>query len=598
MQKNNTSHWTDYSSLEGLLYFAQRFNESLFDYTIDTFKPRVLNTSILVFEAMSVYSDVKSDKIDAKNLDYVIDELNWSFQKDKVAKKILGNEREIYFPLVDSGKKDDLKLKLELLQKKLSAKKYLEVAKDFLSESVIQNKKKDIDEGIGAIISTLKTAGFSQGYLFHQTHKFFFNHSKPIDNINQINDFLNQFALKGHVFSCIFKVSSDFKEISKTYEKFKITILNKDQIANFQATGKQFVETIKEDEVFILCEKVAAFDLNSSRKNAFHLLNKLRDYFAFYHHKEKFIISTECLSKLEHENETEWTLVKCPTSPMKKGVDKKKEKAAKQLEKFLEKADFSPISFRKIDRAIDLHGLSIESTNLENQILNLWISLEMLIPQSTESSKIQQITNTLVPFLTISYLQKLIRYLAQGITNWNYHRARYYLSKVPKDYGNNLLERYTAFICLTEFSDDRNNLMSELDDFPLLRNRLFTFSEILSKPKNIIEFIENHEKKLFWHLRRIYRTRNQIIHDGRKIGYLETLIENGHNYFDTFLNTIIILNLKDKQINSLEQGIKKIELLYAHQNSYLKKNKDSEIVKENYLDMILGEIRHYSQHGI
>jgi len=598
MQKNNTNHWINSQSLDGLIYFAQRLNESLFDYTIDTFKPRVLNTSTLIFEAMDVHLNVSADKIDSKNLDYVIDELNWSFQQDPVAKMILGNERDIYFPLVDSGKKNDLKLKLELLQKKISAKTYLENAKQFLSDSVKNNRKRNIDEGIGAIISTLKTAGFSQGYLFHQTHQFFFNPRKSINSITQIDEFLSLFELKSHEFSCIFKVSVDFKEISKTYEKFKISILEKRQVQNYDQNCVDFINSVAGNEMFVLCEKINAFDINSSRKNAFHLFNKLRDYFAFYHHKEKFNISSDCIAKMNNGDSDNWTLVKCPTSPMKKGVDTKKEKAAKQLEKFLSDVDFSGNSLRKIDRAIDLHGLSIESPNLENQILNLWISLEMLIPQSSESSKIQQITNTLIPFLSISYFQKLIRYLAQGITNWNYHRARYYISKVPKEYGNNLTERYTAFICLPEFANERTALLAELDDFPLLRNRLFTFNEILSKPKNIIDFLENHEKKLFWQIRRIYRTRNQLIHDGKKIGYLETLIENGHAYFDTFLNTIIALNINNRQIISLEQGIKKVELLYNHQVSFLKKNKDKNIDKDNYLDFILGEIRRYSQHAV
>lgn len=598
MQKNNSSHWSNIIELESLLYFAQRLNETLFDYTIDTFKPRVLNTSTLISEALSVYNDVNSDKIDSKNLDYVIEELNWSFSNDKVAKDILGNERDIYFPLVDSGNKNDLKLKLELLHKKLTPNIYLNETKSFISKSVIENKKKDIDIGIGNLISTLKTIGFSQGYLFHQTHKFFFNPRKRIDSLDLIDEFLAIFELKHYRYSCIFKVSKDFEEISKSYEKYKISTVDIEDIQNYEHNGQDFVSNISDDEIFIKCENIVAFDINSSRKNAFHLLNKFRDYFAFYHHKEKFCISKDCLSKLNQEDITMWSLVKCPNSPMVKGIDKKKEKAAKQLEKFLTTVDLAPTSIRKIDRAIDLHGLSIESTNLENQILNLWISLEMLIPQSTESSKIQQITNTLIPFLSISYFQKLIRYLAQGITNWHYHKARKYISKVSKEYGKNLLERYTAFLCLPEFENDRNDLLSELNDFPLLRNRLFTFSEMFKKPQNIIDFLGNHEKKLFWHLRRIYRTRNQIIHDGKKIGYLETLIENGHNYFDTFLNTIIILNVKNRQIYSLEQGIKKIELLYNHQLSYLKKNKDKEIDKDNYLDMILGEIRHYSQHGI
>jgi len=592
MQKDNISHWSSTVDLKGLLFFAQRLKECLFDYTLDTFKPRVLNTSILCHEALNVYRDVENNKIDSKNLDYLIEELNWSFKSDQIVKNLLGNERELFFPLVDSGKKNDLKLKLELLNKRTKPSIYLKYTTEFISESVKLNHKNDINLGIDAFVSTLKAFGFSQGYLYYKTHNFFFNRGNKINNVNQIDEFLECFILSQNSYSCIFKVSKDFEEISKTYSKFKISKIEIGEINNVKGLPKRFVSSIDEDnQIFIKCDNIKAYDVNISRKNSFNLLNKLSDYFAFYHHKEKFEISSDCIAVINDSDGVtngDWVYVNNPTNPMTKGVDKKKDKAAIQLERFLTSANFEPVTFRKIDRAIDLHGLSIESLNFENQILNLWISLEMLIPHDSDSSKIQQITNTLVPFMTIDYLKSLLRYLASDITKWNFHRARHYFSSIPDEYGANNLERFSAFICLPEFKEQRDNLLSELDNFPLLRNRIFYFSQNLGKPKYIHSLIKSHEQKLFWHLRRIYRTRNQIIHDGKRIGYLETLVENGHNYLDTFLETIINMNIDDKRINTLEQGIKNVELLYNRYNSYLSKNKDKTMDKDNFLNFLFG----------
>ena len=45
MRYRATNKWPDLSGMEGLLYFAQRAEELLFDYTLDSYKPTALNAS-------------------------------------------------------------------------------------------------------------------------------------------------------------------------------------------------------------------------------------------------------------------------------------------------------------------------------------------------------------------------------------------------------------------------------------------------------------------------------------------------------------------------------------------------------------------------
>ena len=44
--------------------------------------------------------------------------------------------------------------------------------------------------------------------------------------------------------------------------------------------------------------------------------------------------------------------------------------------------------------------------------------------------------------------------------------------------------------------------------------------------------MEAHQKKVEWQIRRIYRTRNLIVHSGRSPIFLHALIENAHDYLD------------------------------------------------------------------
>jgi len=595
MKKLRTDNWANVEELNSLLFFAQRLNEMLFDYTLDTFKPRVLNTVILIKEALQTFTDIEDGKIDNNHIEYVIEELNWSYSIDNIAKYILGEESTIFFPIKDSGKKDDLKLRLELLNQKISINSYFNAIKKFITEAVINNEKNKIDESANAFVSLLKNVGFSQGYLFHKTHNFFFNPANQITSLEQINDFLDFFIIEAKNYEVVFKVSKNYEELSDIYTFYRIEKVEADSIESEDEKVNNFISSMTDEQILLSCKKIQHLDLISARRNAYKLLNKLCDYFSFFHHKEKLLISLDCIARSSDES---YQYVNQPVSPMKKGNDKIPEKAAKELQKFLKKFDFVPSSIQKIDRAIDLHGISIETPNYENQLLNLWISIEMLIPMSQDKSKIQQITQSLIPFLGSSYNYHILKYTLKGLYNWSYQHAKEAINSVPSEYGENIIERFAAFLSLSEFDEQRNQLYGLLNDYPLLRFRLFKLSELLSSSKNIIKALEVHEKKLRWQIRRIYRTRNLIVHDGKKISYVESLIENGHSYFDNFINTLITLNFDNRQVQSLEQGVKSLELSYSFYKKYIDSMKENEIDKDNYRRMILGDIRHYSQHGI
>ncbi len=56
---------------------------------------------------------------------------------------------------------------------------------------------------------------------------------------------------------------------------------------------------------------------------------------------------------------------------MTKGFDLKPQKAAIRLNEVLKNFGVSKDSFERIDKAIDLHGITVDNRNVENQLLNL-----------------------------------------------------------------------------------------------------------------------------------------------------------------------------------------------------------------------------------
>jgi hypothetical protein len=96
MKFRNLSRWSEDSKLNGLKFFAQRLDELLFDYTLDSYKPSALNAPYLVKEALALVSDISANLLDYANLSHVLEELVWSVQNDKVAKSLLDADIEYY----------------------------------------------------------------------------------------------------------------------------------------------------------------------------------------------------------------------------------------------------------------------------------------------------------------------------------------------------------------------------------------------------------------------------------------------------------------------------------------------------------------------
>ena len=127
MKQYNLRNWTISEETEGLLFFAQRMDEILFDYTVDSYKGRMLNSFMLIIEALKTIADIESAKIESAHLKYVIEELNWSLQQDIVVHQLLENEKELFIPIsFDENNKDYTLIKniLKLLSNKISPKKY------------------------------------------------------------------------------------------------------------------------------------------------------------------------------------------------------------------------------------------------------------------------------------------------------------------------------------------------------------------------------------------------------------------------------------------------------------------------------------------
>lgn len=61
MRFRSLKRWNIKPELDGLLFFAQRMDELLWDFTLDTHKPMALNAPYLCKEAISLLEDIEAE---------------------------------------------------------------------------------------------------------------------------------------------------------------------------------------------------------------------------------------------------------------------------------------------------------------------------------------------------------------------------------------------------------------------------------------------------------------------------------------------------------------------------------------------------------
>ena len=556
MRFRSLHKWESDSSLDGLLFFAQRMDELLFDYTLDSYKPSALNAPYLCSEALGLIEDIENKVIEGANLSHVLRELEWSIQGDKLAKSLLDIDLSYYIIHNEDTPLSEKRKRLEALSRTIGPSRYLAKCKEALVIQIDSKKKKNIDQLARTFATTLINIGYSKSFLYKTTLDFFFLGDEPkIESTNALKDYLEFFNGKVHIYEALFLVDPLIKTVSESVRAFNVEVLDEIPEEYSEAAKEHHFEKAGEFEnhEYVLIKKIRAFDHQNARSGAERKIDNLSDLYSLFYHKiqiswkREALIFRKCCDKSS-------SLEGPHKGAMEKGFDYKPKKAAKELNRLISSfAMHDGGSFQKFNRVADLHGICISNDVVENQLVNLWTAIETLVPSHIGGNKIGSIINFILPFVVVGYIKRIIERFVADLFLWDKNITRKTLNRVPNSQGRNIYERALNLLALECNQELRSGLYTSLKDFHLLRFRAFALSEILSSAENIKGLIELHKKKVSWQIRRIYRTRNLIVHSGRTPRYTETLIENGHDYLDQMMQGVMRYSCDDYKTQTLEQ---------------------------------------------
>lgn len=581
MLKKKTSNWVINDDTKGLLFFAQRLDEALFNYTAEKYKASVLYTANSCMEVLETIQQIKEDIWPIKTLETVYEEFKQIFKNDDTAKSLVGDIASYYLINIDEKNLDNLKANLELFYFKIRPVNYLARIKEQLVEEINGSKRSIVIEQFTLrFISVLTHIGYSQDYIYYETNQFFFR-NREIKQTDSLMEFLDIFNLKVHTYDVYFKTNKLFIKIKDACKGFNAEIVTEKVL-----TSENYKKLkIGKEDCLIRVSNIKAFDHHIAKIYAHKTLAKIGDLFTFFHHKQRLDWG-EFVVVYNHDSKEELFLNN-NSSPMHKGVDYYPKKAAERLDIMLRKFDLHKESFFRFNRSIDFHGTSIDNKYPENQLLQNWIALETLIVDNKDDSKINQLISSLVPILNFEYIKDIFMALATDIERLRRKKVLDIINEV--DVGTETFEKLAALVTIKRFLPLAQRLFNECNDFPLLNYRIFWLNKLLSDSDKVEKFIKNHTQRVEWHIRRIYRARNLIVHTGKVPNSIERLVESSHSYFDTFLNTMMNLSIDKKQIRTIDHGIREIKIRNKMHLDCLHSLAGKEFNDDNYLAILWGK---------
>ena len=572
MKYSNPRHIEPSTEVDGVLYFAQRIEEMLFDYSIDLYKMPLLNTHGLAREYCRVVEKVASGEIKEYQREILFEEFLASFNDDIILKENWGiSNIEFITKSFGSSTQRVKDHTVAYVDSTLSNGRYYNwIVKTLLKYTKLPKEKKKIEAVIRCFIPELVSMGYDSEFIYTALKQHFF--SGDAINNTSLEKFLAIFDLKSHRYNVYFAVSPMVKHFREILENR--LRLHFDDDGNFSLFNKH------SNRIIVYFKDIKAPCPNSAARDAY---NRLDIFFSFY----KFVGNKKGLSI------------------QKKAMVKEQDcapvfVASKKLSyNIIENIDYSEIGalsdqlitgllinaedeYSVLSKSVELHNTAISASDLKSGFLNFWSAVEILCQGHTADSKIGPVLDVVLPILKKDYLVAQIQDFNKNLKdNLRKEDYEYILSEI-KVAG---CEKRKIFqlIFLEQYKDLRTEVLTKLANYPVLRSRLCLLSS-MNTTKKLNTMICAYVQRVKWHIYRMYRTRNAIVHSGEVPRNLKYLGEHLHSYLDSTANEFIVKLAGDIPFSSREDVITDVKFAIANLDSILEKDAP---INEKIIDVLI-----------
>ncbi len=532
---------------DGILFFIQRLQEMLFHYSDDIVRAPVHNTQTLVDEYISVEKEVLKGKVKQYQLDEIIHELKESLLADRILKEKYNSSviEDIANSLTQ--KKSPL---VHYLNSMMSKTDYYYGCIEYLMMHVGDaSHKNEIEFALRVWIASVVWYGYSPEYIYRYLRACF---DVKVDNpIEKLKEFLKRFDFKPNNYKVYFVFYAKAK-VYKTLLKDRLHI-------SFEDDGN-FNKLKKHPEAFIGVMEMDGHDSCGAIQRAYLALNIFLRFYRVFTNKREALIGK---SALVINDETQENLILPIEALGYKNIE------AIPGRTFAEEIDAVVLgcqgkakeTYTQLNKIVDLHNAALKQQDLNDAFVNLWSVLEVVSTNIGEESKIDSVIKGITPILQSDYYTVVFENITVDLQN-NLSKEEY--AKIMLEIEETC-EDVVKIACMV-FLDKYERLREEIFEtmlyqYPNIRNKIY---KLYLKKNNIIGLkndAEKYRKRVSWHIYRLYRVRNAIVHAGESHKRIQVLGEHLHIYVDAIIMELMSKLAIDPHLNSIEDVLIDTELL-------------------------------------
>lgn len=335
---------------------------------------------------------------------------------------------------------------------------------------------------------------------------------------------------KSQEFECVLAVQGKPNMIQSVVRKVGFNPRSKDHF-----NEPDFLKLLPADSVLVSCT-INADSPDAAAKMAVRQLRDATDIFNFY--SNSFALSVQPVALVLDRSTRLEMCVQLGEPSLRKLRPRRK--AADLAHKVLDRVPRDRLNGRILN-ALEHYSLAHSSAAARVQLVNLWSAMECLVGSEDAESVIGNVCKTVSPIVVFRRADKLLTYLAISL-----HQSRSAGVGQPLGPGfpastNTYVSREELILTLSKPKDhpDIVALLNFAAWHPLLVNRIYTLWQTFSDPKVLSKALRLSHQRLDWHLHRIYRARNLIVHEGVDVPTVGFLLDNLHYYFSITLARIL-----------------------------------------------------------
>jgi hypothetical protein len=477
---------------------------------------------------LSVLSHVEKGALHEKNIDNVFEEFLDLAKDDPVMTELIGFNANSATDKFNQSTVNDKRQVFLLLARLINEDAYISATARSLLASLDGTEWREIDSALSRLVTELLDVGYSKGYIYKTLMDFFHGKDKTIKENNYISGLVNLFPLEPKKYNCYILVSIVAKGISKILGDFNAEIVESGEFDKLKITAGK--------EVLLKFKDVEAMDAVSARSTAVAWVNIIRNIMRLYGHDVDFAYS----QRIAVQCGDDIVYIARQKTAMLRGFDTNSKAISQDMISMVEKLNLDSMSIRKFGRAIDYHNSSLGEDDPTRIVANLWFAFESLVPKDYGENIVDGIINALYPYLSLYYIEKHLKYADYLMDKWYGGNYKGVIGEFPL--GNRGSHDVLSAILLTDELPDLRKKIAELTkNDPILINRMGILREKFKTPKRIHDSISSHLHRVGLQIRRIYRTRNLLVHLGQAgpDWKMELLAENAHEYFDILVDGIL-----------------------------------------------------------